>query len=93
VTTFFPSGGSFTDEKTGWVVGGGVESAVGGRWTAKIEYLYADFGSIAHLYPAAIPTNLADPNIHISSTVHDSIFRVGLNYHFSAGLPVVTASY
>src|SRR5262249_11789189 len=26
--------------KSGWVVGGGIESALTGNWTAKIEYLY-----------------------------------------------------
>ncbi len=90
-TTFFTGTGSFSDQKSGWVVGGGVEGAVGGNWTAKIEYLYLDFGSIANLYPAAIATNLADPNIHISSQVRDNVFRAGLNYHFSP-TPIVTAS-
>jgi hypothetical protein len=55
--------------------------------------LSLDFGSIAHVYPAALATNLADPNVHISTRVRDNIFRVGLNYHFASGLPVVTASY
>ena len=40
-----------------------------------------DFGSIAHQYPAAIPTGLADPNIHIATRVRDNVFRVGVNYH------------
>jgi hypothetical protein len=33
------------------------------------------------------------PNIHISSQVRDNVFRAGLNYHFSPGPAVVTASY
>jgi outer membrane immunogenic protein len=92
-TTLFTGSGSFSDQKSGWVVGGGVEGAIGGNWTAKVEYLYLDFGSIAHLYPAAIPTNLADPNIHISSQVRDNVFRAGLNYHFAAAPPIIAASY
>jgi hypothetical protein len=44
-------------------------------------------------YPAAIPTNLAAPNIHISSEVRDNVFRAGLNCHFSPGPPIVAASY
>ena len=92
-TTFFTGSGSFSDQKSGWTAGGGAEGALDGNWTVKVEYLYLDFGSIAHLYPAAIATNLADPNIHISTRVRDNIFRVGLNYHFASGLPVVTASY
>jgi outer membrane immunogenic protein len=88
-TTFFSSAASFSDSRLGWVVGGGAEVAIDGNWSAKLEYLYMDFGSISHVYPAAIPTNLADSNIHISTKVHDSIFRLGLNYNFSAG----SASY
>jgi outer membrane immunogenic protein len=92
-TTFFTGSGSFSDQKSGWTAGAGVEGALGGNWTAKVEYLYLDFGSISHVYPAAIATNLADPNIHISTRVRDNVFRAGLNYHFSVGPPLVTASY
>jgi outer membrane immunogenic protein len=31
---------------TGWTVGGGIEAALWGNWTAKAEYLYLDLGSI-----------------------------------------------
>jgi outer membrane immunogenic protein len=81
VTTLFTGSGSFTDNLSGWTAGFGAEGAIAGRWTAKVEYLYMDFGSIAHQFPAAIPTNLADPNIHISTRVRDNVFRVGANYH------------
>jgi outer membrane immunogenic protein len=30
----------------GWTVGGGVEVALAGRWTAKAEYLYVDLGNV-----------------------------------------------
>ena len=42
---------SFVDDGTvvqqsktlsGWTVGGGLEAAIGGNWTAKAEYLYID---------------------------------------------------
>jgi outer membrane immunogenic protein len=92
-TTFFTGSGSFSNQKSGWAAGTGVEGALGGNWTAKVEYLYLDFGSISHVYPAALATNLADPNIHISTRVRDNVFRAGLNYHFSVGPPLVTASY
>jgi outer membrane immunogenic protein len=81
VTTIFTGTGSFADNLSGWTAGFGAEGAIAGRWTAKVEYLYMDFGSIAHQYPAAIPTNLADPNIHISTRIRDNVFRVGVNYH------------
>ena len=83
--------GSFTNSMSGWVVGGGVEGALAAHWTAKVEYLYMDFGSFTNLFPGAPAlSNLADPNVHATSSVRDSIFRVGLDYHF--GGPVV-ASY
>jgi outer membrane immunogenic protein len=81
VTTLFTGAGSFADNLSGWTAGFGAEGAIAGRWTAKVEYLYMDFGSIAHQYPAAIPTNLADTNIHFSTRVRDNVFRVGANYH------------
>ena len=30
--------------KAGWTLGGGLESAIAGPWTAKVEYLYVDLG-------------------------------------------------
>ncbi|HWK95032.1 MAG TPA: outer membrane protein [Pseudolabrys sp.] len=34
--------GSTSSTKAGWTLGGGVEAAISGPWTAKIEYLYVD---------------------------------------------------
>jgi outer membrane immunogenic protein len=33
--------------KAGWTVGAGVETALAGRWTVGLEYLFVDFGSIS----------------------------------------------
>jgi outer membrane immunogenic protein len=38
--------GSTSTTRLGWTVGGGIEGAVYDRWTVKVEYLYADYGSI-----------------------------------------------
>ena len=35
---------SGTNYKAGWTVGGGVEQRISGPWSAKLEYLYTDFG-------------------------------------------------
>jgi hypothetical protein len=51
-----------------------------------------DFGSIAHTLPSS-SFNLADPNVRFSTKVRDSVFRIVVNYHFSAGPPIVSASY
>lgn len=61
-----------TKTRTGWTVGGGVEAFVVPHWTAKAEYLYADFGDREQYIPA-IPVNVEE---------RVSIFRVGVNYHF-----------
>jgi outer membrane immunogenic protein len=61
----------------GWVVGGGIEAAVWGNWTAKAEYLYMDLGSISNTL--AVPSQTL--NFMTSSTVKDHIFRAGVNYH------------
>lgn len=75
---YFPFGTSGT--KSGWTAGAGIEAAVGGRWTAKIEYLYFDIGKIA----AGGHTGGPDSVGQISSSIRDHIFRVGLNYRLGA---------
>ncbi len=39
-----PSFSGTSTNKTGWTIGGGVEVALVGNWTAKAEYLYVDLG-------------------------------------------------
>jgi outer membrane immunogenic protein len=61
--------GTATETKAGWTLGGGVEAAIAGPWTAKIEYLYADLGRGASVLgsDASFKTN---------------IVRGGINYRF-----------
>jgi outer membrane immunogenic protein len=73
--------GAFNDARTGWVVGGGVEAALGGHWSAKAEYLYMDFGTVTHSVPDAF-LGPASPNVP-AIDVHQHVFRVGLNYLFN----------
>jgi len=61
----------------GWVVGGGIEGVLWGRWTAKLEYLYLDLGT------QSINTlDIDGAPFSVNNTVRDQILRVGLNYHF-----------
>ena len=85
-----PSATTASDIHAGWTVGGGAEVAIGGGWTAKVEYLYVDLGTISDsfsstLFAAGGAANLAS---NLSSHVTDNIVRVGLNYNFSA--PVIS---
>ena len=38
--------GNVNETKLGWAVGGGVEAALTGNWTAKLEYLHVDLGHV-----------------------------------------------
>lgn len=61
--------GSGSSTKAGWTIGGGLEAALAGPWTAKIEYLYVDLGrggSIAG----------SDANFHAN------VVRAGFNLRF-----------
>jgi outer membrane immunogenic protein len=59
---------------TGWTVGGGVEYAFMGAWSAKAEYLYVDLGSAT----CSVPTCF--PNVDVKFKTN--IIRLGLNYRF-----------
>ena len=80
VDTFLPPGGAssagVTATKTGSVFGGGIEAAVGGPWTARIEYLHIDLGSQSLVFPdpVALQTDAA------SAAIRENVFRAGLNY-------------
>jgi outer membrane immunogenic protein len=73
--------------RLGWTVGAGVEAALWSNWTAKLEYLYIDFGTVNDALIGITPIT----PIVTSSRVTDQIVRVGLNYRF--GGPVVAARY
>jgi outer membrane immunogenic protein len=69
---------SATNTQVGWTVGGGLEWAFWQRWSAKVEYLYIDFGTFNNTLTGIG----AFPTITASSHVTDNIFRVGVNYRF-----------
>ncbi len=68
----------FTSGRTGfgYTYGSGIEAALGGNWTGKVEYLYVDLGTRSNLF-AALP----GPQF-LTTRVHDNVFRAGLNYRF-----------
>jgi outer membrane immunogenic protein len=89
-STLTPVAGSFSNSttKVGWTVGAGVEGVVSGNWTARIEYLYMDLGSVSGTFvtPITAPSG-AFLTSRYSSHITDNIVRVGLNYRW--GGPVV----
>src|ERR1700678_413759 len=56
----------------GWAVGGGVEAALWGNWTAKAEYLYVDLGT-----QSIYTTDVDGAPFSVQNKVRDQIFRVG----------------
>jgi opacity protein-like surface antigen len=59
-----------------WTVGAGVESAIYGNWTAKVEYLYTATGTTtANFNVMGIPST-------VTTKLNDSVVRVGVNYRF-----------
>ena len=77
-----------TSTRVGWTVGAGIEGALGGNWTAKLEYLYIDLGTVSASFLTPITTTGGGLlGIRYSSHITDNILRVGLNYRF--GGPVV----
>lgn len=83
-----PATASYSDTRSGWAVGGGIETPFaflglfGSNWTSKAEYLYVDLGTSTGT--STIP---GVGTISTSTQVHEHIFRTGLNYHFNS--PVV----
>jgi outer membrane immunogenic protein len=63
-----------TVDRAGWTAGVGVEYSIFGPWSAKLEYLYVDLGSVT-CGPATCGINT---NVDFTS----SIVRFGVNYRF-----------
>jgi high affinity Mn2+ porin len=60
--------------RLGWAAGVGIEAAVAPNWTAKLEYLFTDYGVSRVTFPAA--GQRFDSNFSLQA------LRVGLNYRF-----------
>jgi len=61
--------GSASTTKAGWTLGGGIEAALVGKWTGKIEYLYVDLGRGGSVLGS-------------DSSLRSNVVRAGLNYRF-----------
>lgn len=72
---------SFRHTKSGWVVGAGIEAHVTGSWTAKMEYLYLDLGTVSDVFAYAAAPGLGTQTER--SHIHDHVARLGLNYRWA----------
>ena len=61
------------DYQTGWTAGAGIEFAVSGNWSAKVEYEYVDLSRRMYdLSDFGLPAVNVDPRIHLA--------KFGMNY-------------
>lgn len=70
---------SQTKWRWGWTAGGGIEWAFAPQWSAKLEYLYADFGGHT---PYLNPLPAGFLNRANGVPLNENIVRIGVNYHF-----------
>jgi len=100
VTTAWGTAGSYSDTLVGWTAGAGVEWLFMPNWSAKLEYLYYDLGTVSYGSGAlgsvvAATGASAFTNVVGTTTKFDGhIVRAGVNYHFNWGAPApVLAKY
>lgn len=87
--TLFETTSSGTVDRTGWVVGLGVEWGFAPNWSVKLEYNHVDFGSTN----VVVSNSLGTAPSNVSSSEHFDIVKAGVNYHFNWGAAPVAARY
>jgi high affinity Mn2+ porin len=65
--------------RLGWTVGGGVETPIAPHWTARLEYLFLDFGNKTYPYTAGVQP--------FTSNFLLQEVRAGVNYQFADPAP------
>jgi outer membrane immunogenic protein len=71
---------STSNVEAGWTVGAGIEYAFADMWTAKIEYLFVDFGKMTCLAAGA---GGVCPGLGAGSvTLTENVIRGGVNWKF-----------
>jgi outer membrane immunogenic protein len=73
-----------SSNRSGWVVGAGVEWGFAPNWSAKLEYNHIDFGSTN----VGVNSSLGTTSFVSSSETID-IVKAGVNYRFNWGGPAV----
>lgn len=90
--------GDHYDILTGWTVGAGAEAAISRNLSAKMEYLYYDFGELWLANPSLAHQNIllgATPVVDATSVharYNGHILRAGLNYRFDPSIPEALGS-
>jgi outer membrane immunogenic protein len=61
---------------SGWALGVGAEFPIAPQWTGRIDYTYADFGSVR-------TDMVGSPDIWTTQNVNAGLISVGVNYYFN----------
>ncbi len=88
-------GVNFSNTQVGWTAGGGVEWMFMPNWSAKVEYLYYDLGTVTQNFAMAY-SDIGGNAIfggQARARVNGNIVRAGVNYHFNWGAAPVVAKY
>ncbi|MGQ4273117.1 outer membrane protein [Terrihabitans sp. B22-R8] len=62
--------------QVGWTAGAGIEAKLGGNWSARVEYIYADFDDERYTLADGDGVSAADVSYDMS------VVRGGIAYHF-----------
>ncbi|MBO0715997.1 MAG: porin family protein [Rhizobiales bacterium] len=62
---------------SGWTIGAGTELALGPNWSARLEYLYVDLGTVNNTIVVTGAPSLTD-----SARIQMNVVRAGVNYRF-----------
>jgi outer membrane immunogenic protein len=89
--------GSYSDTRIGWTAGAGLEWMFWSNWSAKVEYLYYDLGSVTYGDGVSgsvinVGRRVAGQTLFLNAAYTSAqfdghIFRAGLNYHFNWAAP------
>jgi outer membrane immunogenic protein len=81
---------TFGDNRSGFTVGTGIEYAVWGNWSAKVEYDYLDFGTKSLAIPTFAANGVQTGALFENERERVHVVRAGLNYRFDwGGMPLV----
>jgi hypothetical protein len=70
-----PTGANFSTTKSGWTIGGGVETHLGGNWTVKL--VFVDLGILSHRFTTPVTAAGTFGIFDSTHSVQDHIIRVG----------------
>lgn len=94
LTRSWSSTSNYPNTRVGWTAGGNFEWMIRSNWSAKIEYLYYDLGTVTYndgeLVDIALAGGIAPAGtafftngVNTTTSFDGHIVRIGVNYHFA----------